>query len=43
MKLRSSFCIAKETFIGNPPLLCLLMGIIIFVLDCFSVEMMATK
>ena len=43
MKLRSSCCIAKETLIGDPPLLCLLMSIIIFVLGCFSVEMMEQK
>ena len=43
MKLRSSYCIVKKPLIGDPPLSCLLMGIIIFVLGCFSVEMMATK
>jgi G:T-mismatch repair DNA endonuclease (very short patch repair protein) len=43
MKLRSSCFIAKETLTGDPPLLCPLMNIIIFVLGCFSVEMMEQK
>jgi len=43
MKLRSSCYFAKESLTGDPPLLCPLMSIVIFVFGCFSVEMMEQK